>query len=133
MTPSRHILIAALGLSLAGLPATTQGKGKDGTKGEKQKHRVEQSASGRACPPGLGKKTPSCVPPGQAKNGNGFQLRAGASLEGRDYTRVRSWQYGLEPAPPGMRYAVYRGTLVLIDEDTAEIIGLIRAVEAIAD
>ena len=88
------------------------------------------------CPPGLAKKDPPCVPPGQAKKRSGsddWRIDVGRSLEGRDYVVVRSWQYGLEPAPRGSDYAVYDGMLVRIDEDTAEVLDLIRAVQAIAD
>ncbi|SIN94731.1 hypothetical protein [Vannielia litorea] len=89
------------------------------------------------CPPGLAKKSPPCVAPGQAKasapRDDKARIRVGHILDGRDYTLVRSWQYGLEPAPRGSRYAVSDGMLVLIDEGTAEVLDLIRAVGQLPD
>ncbi|MFY0632450.1 MAG: RcnB family protein [Vannielia sp.] len=113
-------------------PAFAQGKGHGGK--IKQKHRVEQTV--RGCPPGLAKKSPACVPPGQAKKADraraDHHIRVGSYLDG-DYVVVKPWQYGLEPAPRGSRYAVYDGVLVRIDSDTAEVLDLIRAVGAIVN
>ncbi|MBY6046893.1 excinuclease ABC subunit A [Vannielia litorea] len=93
----------------------------------------------RGCPPGLAKKSPACVPPGQAKkrvradDDRHYRINVGSRLDRDDYVIVRPWQYGLEPAPGGSRYAVYDGVLVRIDEDTAEVLDLIRAVGAVAN
>ena len=137
MTTMQGVTAACVAFCLAlGSPALAQGKGKGKTHA-KPKHAVEQHAQARkGCPPGLAKKNPPCVPPGQAKKRSGsddWRIDVGRSLEGRDYVVVRSWQYGLEPAPRGSDYAVYDGMLVRIDEDTAEVLDLIRAVQAIAD
>lgn len=81
------------------------------------------------CPPGLAKKSPTCVPPGQARHG----------LVGRvvDWDRIhvvrKPGLYGLAEAPSGQRYAIVDGRLVRIDSNTAKVLSVIRAVEAILD
>ena len=133
MTRLIKVTAAATAICLAvGSPALAQGKSNKGH--AKQKHRVEQSA--RACPPGLAKKKPACTPPGQARKAkpdrDDYHIRVGTRLND-DYVIVKPWQYGLEPAPRGSRYAVADGVLVRIDDETAEVLDLIRAVEAIAN
>ncbi|QDC10181.1 RcnB family protein [Oceanicola sp. D3] len=135
MTRLTKLTAAATAICLAlGTPVLAQGKGQAKKANAKQKHRVEQSQA-RGCPPGLAKKSPSCVPPGQAKKAqrDAPRIHVGTDLGGRDYVVVKPWQYGLEPAPRGSRYAVTDGVLVRIDNDTAEVLDLIRAVEAIAN
>ncbi|WP_261385152.1 RcnB family protein [Vannielia litorea] len=137
MSPLTQITAAATAICLAvGSPVLAQGKG-NGKGHAKQKHRTEQVV--RGCPPGLAKKSPACVPPGQAKkrvradDDRHYRINVGSRLDRDDYVIVRPWQYGLEPAPGGSRYAVYDGVLVRIDEDTAEVLDLIRAVGAVAN
>lgn len=96
------------------------------------KHRGDARRVGVAsapCPPGLAKKSPACVPPGQARQG----------LVGRavDWDRVhvvrKPGLYGLADAPDGQRYAIIDGRLVRIDSRTAKVLSVIRAVDTILD
>lgn len=81
------------------------------------------------CPPGLAKKSPACIPPGQAK-----RLRAGNVLDwNRAHLVRRPGLYGLAAAPDGQRYAIVDGQLVQVDAGTAKVLAVIRAVEAILD
>lgn len=81
------------------------------------------------CPPGLAKKYPSCIPPGQAK-----RLRVGSVLDwNRAHLVRRPGLYGLAGAPDGQRYAIVDGQLVRVDAGTAKVLAVIRAVEAILD
>lgn len=60
MTQSRVILSVCAALALA-LPAAAQAKDKDKGRNGPSVHLAQ------GCPPGLAKKNPPCVPPGQAK------------------------------------------------------------------
>ncbi|HHW33010.1 MAG TPA: hypothetical protein GXX24_02540 [Paracoccus solventivorans] len=81
------------------------------------------------CPPGLAKKSPSCIPPGQAK-----RLRVGSVLDWNRAHLVRQpGLYGLAGAPDGQRYAIVDGQLLRVDAGTAKVLAVIRAVEAILD
>lgn len=81
------------------------------------------------CPPGLAKKSPACVPPGQARNG-----LVGRVVDWRDVHVVRKpGLYGLAQAPNGQNYAIIDGRLVRIDSRTAKVLSVIRTVDAILD
>lgn len=86
------------------------------------------NAAGR-CPPGLAKKSPACVPPGQARHG-----LVGSVVDWSDVHVVRKpGLYGLANAPNGQRYAIVNGKLVRIDSGTAKVLSVIRAVDSILD
>ena len=73
------------------------------------------------CPPGLAKKNPPCVPPGQAKKIYGI----GDRIVG-DYDWIRRpGRYGLDPDETYYRVGdqVYR-----VDRDTKEVLDLVGAV-----
>ncbi|WP_425090695.1 excinuclease ABC subunit A [Tropicimonas sp. S265A] len=73
------------------------------------------------CPPGLAKKSPACIPPGQV--GKGTVLRPGT------YDLLdRPWRFGLER---GKSYARFGDIIVEINKDTREVLDLIGAVDAI--
>lgn len=42
----------------------------DHAKGKGKDHRVKRTARGKVCPPGLQKKNPGCLPPGQWRKGD---------------------------------------------------------------
>ena len=72
------------------------------------------------CPPGLAKKNPPCIPPGQAK-----KFGIGDRITG-DYDWIRNpGRYGLDPNETYYRVGdqVYR-----VDRDTKEVLDLIGAV-----
>ena len=84
---------------------------------------------GVRCPPGLAKKSPACIPPGQARN-----TLVGRVLDWDDVHVIRKpGLYGLAQAPEGQRYAIVDGRLVRIDAGTAKVLSVIRGVEAILD
>lgn len=73
------------------------------------------------CPPGLAKKSPACIPPGQV--GKGTILRPGT------YDLLdRPWRYGLDR---NKSYARFGDVIVEINKDTREVLDLIGAVDAI--
>lgn len=81
------------------------------------------------CPPGLAKKSPACVPPGQAR-----PRLVGRVVDWRDVHLVRKpGLYGLAQAPSGQNYAIIDGRLVRIESRTAKILSVIRTVDAILD
>lgn len=96
---------------------------------EDRRDRVVVKDQGAPCPPGLAKKSPACVPPGQARGG-----LVGRVVDWRNVHVVRKpGLYGLAEAPNGQRYAIVDGRLVRIDANTAKVLSVIRAVDAILD
>ncbi|MGL4319269.1 MAG: excinuclease ABC subunit A [Paracoccaceae bacterium] len=95
------------------------------------------SVPAQACPPGLAKKDPPCVPPGQVGRNNGDDhghendgdfADLGDLFYLDDYPR-----YGLAPLPFGQRYAVVDDQIVVIDAETYEVLQLIRLFTALTD
>ncbi|MFU8881863.1 MAG: hypothetical protein ACNA7Q_05800 [Rhodobacterales bacterium] len=77
------------------------------------------------CPPGLAKKNPPCVPPGQARKSGGDHYRIGDKVpDGFIILRSPS-RYGLDP-----RYTYYErnGYVVHVDQESRKILNLIGAV-----
>lgn len=91
------------------------------------------------CPPGLAKKNPPCVPPGQAKKGVTSGEWLGHSTVGDVTNRDDLFflddfvRYDLRPLPYGQRYAVVDGQIVVIDRESYQILQLIRAFTALAN
>lgn len=119
-------LLAALVLGLAA-PVFAEGKGN----GQDKKHgkpavqmHVANPATG-ACPPGLAKKNPPCIPPGQAKKH--YHYDVGDRLEG-DYILIRDpYRYGL---PDGTYYRL--GDYVYqVDSNTLRILAITGLVSAL--
>ena len=82
------------------------------------------------CPPGLAKKDPPCVPPGQAKKGH----VVGTAVDWDDvHVITRPGLYGLSEPPKGQRYAIVDGRLVRVDRESSKILSIIRLVDAILD
>lgn len=106
------LLLAALGLAAATLPA---------------------HAGNGHCPPGLAKKSPACIPPGQAKK---FQRgpRIGDRISDYHYHLIRyPDRYDLPPLRRGERYYVIDGQILRVDQDTYEILDFIRAAASLLD
>lgn len=96
-------------------------------------------ADSKGCPPGLAKKNPPCVPPGQAKKGVTTHQWLNRDLTGevvnRDDLRYLDdfVRYGLPPLSYGQRYAVVDDQIVVIDVESYRILQLIRAFTALVE
>lgn len=96
-------------------------------------------AQSNGCPPGLAKKNPPCVPPGQAKKGlsTGEWLnrdRIGYVVDRDDLVFLDDYiLYDLPPLPYSQRYAVVDDRIVVIDPESYRILQLIRVFTAIAN
>lgn len=95
-------------------------------------------AGGGFCPPGLAKKSPACVPPGQARKHRHEareRIRHGDRLHDFDHYHLIRYpeRYGLEPLRPGERYYVVDGQILRVSEETYEVLDVIRAVSALLD
>jgi hypothetical protein len=92
-----------------------------------------------ACPPGLAKKDPPCVPPGHARRGgsdddDGHHGRRGHRGDRGDLYYLDDYpRYDLPSLPYGQRYAVVDDQIVVIDAQTYEILQLIRVFTALAN
>ncbi len=82
------------------------------------------------CPPGLAKKSPECVPPGQAKkmyndrDDHDGHYRRGDHID--HYDRIeRPERYGLNDG----NYVVSNGYVYRINEQTGEVLALIGAMQ----
>ena len=77
------------------------------------------------CPPGLAKKNPPCIPPGQAKK---YGYKRGDYIRDNYVVIRRPERYGLDPNETYYRV----GDQVLrVDRETREVLDLIGAVSAI--
>ncbi|SFG13654.1 hypothetical protein SAMN04488020_101276 [Palleronia marisminoris] len=89
------------------------------------------------CPPGLAKKNPPCVPPGQAKKGVTTQEwlnrhRIGERVDPEDVDWIDDIsRLNLPPLTDGSRYAVIDGMLVALDADSYELLQLVRKAAAV--
>lgn len=86
---------------------------------------VAMTVSAKGCPPGLAKKNPPCVPPGQARKGYEQDYRVGERLpDGFIILRTPS-RYGLDPR---RTYYERDGYVVHVDRETGQILNLIGAI-----
>lgn len=117
-------LAAALALPAAAADAKNN---KHGNKNARHGHSVSQH-----CPPGLAKKNPPCVPPGQARKQRGSADHVhdwrGRRVDDGFILITDPSRYGLNPG-----YAYYRrdGNVFRVDRDTREILNLIGAISAV--
>lgn len=91
-----------------------------------------QAGGPKGCPPGLAKKTPACLPPGQAgrMDRHGHIFQPGERLAG-DYIVIQyPGRYGLDPNQSYFRVGDY---VYRVDRDTKEVLDLIGAVAAVLD
>lgn len=80
------------------------------------------------CPPGLAKKNPPCVPPGQV----GKRPVVGGQLPGSGYRLVQNpSQYRLPKLGKGQSYYWNDNTFFRINRETREILELIDALGAV--
>ena len=79
------------------------------------------------CPPGLAKKNPPCIPPGQAKK---HRYRIGERING-DYIVLRNpSRWGLDADQTYYRVGDY---LYRVDRDTREVLDFLGAAAALLD
>ena len=96
-------------------------------------------ADSKGCPPGLAKKNPPCVPPGQANKGVTTEQwlnrdRIGDVVDRDDLIFLDDYlRYDLPPLPYGQRYAVIDDRIVVIDPESYQILQLIRVFTALAN
>lgn len=83
------------------------------------------------CPPGLAKKNPPCVPPGQArKDDRRHYLRVGDVLRVGDYVVIRDpRQLNLETRD-GWRYYRDGDRAYRVDPDTRKVLAVIELIDA---
>ncbi|MDD9706145.1 excinuclease ABC subunit A [Seohaeicola sp. SP36] len=119
---TRHLTLLNVALALS-LPASAMADAPHMARGTQSFGLVPVSAAG--CPPGLAKKNPSCVPPGQAKKAYRGDYRVGDRLpDGFILVRTPS-RYGLDPR---RTYYERDGYVVLVDRETREILNLVGAI-----
>lgn len=80
----------------------------------------------RDCPPGLAKKEPACIPPGQVDK----ILRSGWDAE--RYVKIDDLdRYDLTAPDGDWDYYVVDDTIVRVDRTTRDILGVVRLIEAL--
>ncbi|SDZ28551.1 hypothetical protein SAMN05444004_109105 [Jannaschia faecimaris] len=115
-TPLGIIMLATAALTLAPLPALA-----DGTRGNgNSQNRVANPSNGH-CPPGLAKKNPPCVPPGQARQAG---YRVGDRLD-RDYVILSRDRYRLPPLRDGEAYVRVGNQVLRLDRDERIILDIV--------
>jgi hypothetical protein len=78
--------------------------------------------AGQACPPGLGKKYPGCIPPGQWRKGN--RVPQGWSTYYVRYDRLPDYYRNRYDMNPGYRYMYQDGRVLVIDAVTRAIVDI---------
>lgn len=114
---SRIVALAAV-LMLAATPALPDSK----------KTHAPPHRAGGFCPPGLAKKNPPCVPPGQAKQDRQIRYREGDRI--RDgYVLLRDpYRYDLDPALTYWRVGEY---LYRVDPETGRVLAALGLLSAL--
>jgi hypothetical protein len=125
--------VLALALALAAIPALADSKGKGHGKNKGNDWKGpdwSQPYSVRACPPGLAKKNPPCVPPGQAKKQVNY-----TNYDAHDHYRYRRGEYLPRDADylrdpsryrlPDGTYYVDNGFVYRVDPQTLEVMALV--------
>ena len=124
-SPETLIAVAAVAAVLLGAPAMAEpshGKG-NGRGGHAQ--------AAHGCPPGLAKKNPPCVPPGQARKSDGrYYPRVGDVLRVGDYVVIRDpRRLNLEPRD-GWRYYREGNRAYRVDSETRKVLAVIELINA---
>ena len=84
---------------------------------------AKHNPSNGFCPPGLAKKTPACVPPGQAK-----KYAPGNVFDDENYDWVLNpFDFDLPVLKPGEGYVQIGDAFVKVDKETFEILNLFDA------
>jgi hypothetical protein len=122
-------IMAAVAVAAVPVPSLADpGRGPD-------KHRGNYGEGYRRdCPPGLAKKNPPCVPPGQArKSDDRYYPRVGDVLRVGDYVVIRDpRRLDLEPGD-GWRYYREGDRAYRVDSETRKILSVIQLMDAFSD
>lgn len=144
MKPVRLLSLAALAaaLSVACAPASADPGKNKGWKGHGKHVEVRRQFDPRLpevvyradCPPGLAKKSPSCVPPGQAKkHAPYYGTRVGDVLPGGSYVVIRDpRRYDLEQRR-GWDYYRDDDRIYRVDSSTRKILSVLNVIEAFSN
>ena len=124
----KTLLVLTTALGLAVTPALAQGKSNGNgprieralVPGQGTAARVATPSTG-ACPPGLAKKTPACVPPGLARSG-GYGI--GDRLD-REYILIDRRPYGLPPLAEGQAYVRVGDAILVLDREERLILDIL--------
>jgi Ni/Co efflux regulator RcnB len=79
--------------------------------------------AGHACPPGLAKKYPGCIPPGQWKKG--YRVPATWSGYYVSYSRLPDYYRDRYQPNPGYRYLYQDGRVLVIDAVTRAVVNIL--------
>lgn len=123
---ARKLVIAAALLAALGAVAPTDSIAKGG-RGD---GRGDGHGDGRGemhCPPGLAKKHPHCIPPGQARKA----WRVGDRFPDGYYPIRDPWRYHLPELGRNQSYYRMGDTYFRVDRNSREILQLIEAVGAV--
>ena len=119
-TVAMGLCLGFMSLANPGLANPGKGNGHGQASG---KHHNAASQQHKGCPPGLAKKTPSCVPPGQAAR---YGTRVGDRLRSQDYVLVRDYdRYDIERRDD-WRYYRDGDRLIRVDARTQQILSIIN-------
>ncbi|MDF3907737.1 MULTISPECIES: hypothetical protein [Paracoccus] len=129
------LTVAALGSAPATAdPGRGHGKGGPARHHDDRGHRDSHRAPVRYvtdCPPGLAKKNPPCIPPGQV--GKRYGTRVGDTLRIGDYLLIRDLdRYGLEQRR-GWNYYRDDGRIYRVDSGTRKILAVLNLIDAFAN
>ncbi|MDB6177009.1 hypothetical protein PAF17_05750 [Paracoccus sp. Z330] len=139
MKPYRNLMTATLIVAMTSAFPAFANSGQGNGKGKNaQAHRVIKGNQYRGssrhaanCPPGLAKKNPSCVPPGQARKGEvRYKPAAGEILRVGDYRIIRDpRRYDLDYRN-GWDYYRDDRHIYRVDSDTRKILAVLNLVDA---
>lgn len=144
MTLTLKLAAAAVALAaVAGTPALAddgRGKSKEHRHLDRHDHRGDRSRDRERvrfvadCPPGLAKKNPPCIPPGQAKkHGDHYGTRIGDILRVGDYRIIRDHdRYRLEDRR-GWTYYRDADRVYRVDSETRKILAVLNLIEALTN
>jgi len=126
------LVIATIGAApVAADPGRGNGKGETGRHHDERGPRDERRVQTRYvadCPPGLAKKTPPCVPPGQV--GKRFGTRVGDTLRIGDYVLISDFdRYDLERRR-GWSYYRDDDRIYRVDSGTRKILAVLNLIDA---
>lgn len=121
--PRTLAVIAIAAASMAAVPASADPGGGKG--------RAHGNHHSKHCPPGLAKKNPPCVPPGQArKSYDHYGSRIGEVLRIGDYTVIHDpRRLNLKPHDE-WRYYRDGDRAYRVDRDTMQILSIINLIDA---